>query len=408
MRITHFSLERDYETNAGDGAALELMIGKGEYTYQIVPNRDQIFIDLTATPLYENSDQQRSDKKANTRRYRAILVDQEDDALTGRSPQSGDEEDLNRTTPKTVQFQLLDEGFYQARMVTVGRLYRNVPPAVALRSLYTETTSLVSGSNQQQIFGVDLAEGYNTQPRAHVIIPHGTPLLKVPKLLQDEEGGLYPTGLGCYLQDGLWYLYPLYNLQRHKQDPRVLTVLNVPPNRYHGAERTYRRTNNQVVVVATGNMTNLDVGLYGQLNEGNALRFMDADQLLNPVEHGDNKAVAKRETNMYEFEGARLKSGFSNARWTEERATANPMKHYSKLAKRRGRYVMVQWQYGDSSLLFPGMPVKFLTNANNELKTLHGVLLGVHEQRMPQEVGVINNRFPAIVTLKLFLEREDV
>ncbi len=407
MRLTHFSLERDYESANGDGVSLELQMGRGEYTYRIVPNRDELWVDLTATPLYENSDIQRGDKGSNTRRYRAILVDQEDDAVTGRSPQAGSEEDLNRSSPKVVHLQLMDEGFYQSRMVSVGRNYRKIPPAQALRSLLTETRSLVTGKDQQKIRGADLVEGFNTKPREQIVIPHGTPLLKVPKLLQEEEGGIYPTGLGCYLQDGLWYIYPLYNLERHKKDPRVLTVLNVPPNRYHGAERTFRKTKNQVVVVATGNMAGYDTGLYGQLNEGNAMRFMDADQLLNPVEHGDNKAIARRQDNMFEFEGAKLKSGFSNARWAPERATSNPFKYYSKLAHRKGRYVLVQWQHGDSSLLYPGMPVKFLTNANNELKTLHGVLVGVHEQRMAQEPGPVNSRYPAIITLKLFLEREE-
>lgn len=405
LRLTHFALERDYENNAGDGASLEVMVGAGEFAYKIAPNRDQLWIDLTAVPLFENSGTQRSDANSHTRRYRAILVDQDDFAATSRDPNSGSEDDLNLSSSKTVHFQLMDEGFYQSRMVTVGRPYRDLPPAIALRSLLTETTALVSGSDQQQIFGVDLADGYNTKNRQHILIPHGTPLLKVPQIIQNEEGGIYATGLGCYLQDGLWYMFPLYNVERYKHTPKTLTILNIPPNRYHGAERTYRKTNNQVVVVATGSMTSFDKGLYGQLNEGNAMRFMDADQLMNPVEHGNNKAIARREGNMYEVEGAKLKSGFSNARWAPERSTSNPFKYYSKLAHRKGKYMTVQWQHGDSSLLYPGMPVKFLTNSNNELTTSHGVLLGVHEQRMPQEPGVVSSRFPAIVTLKLFLAR---
>jgi hypothetical protein len=405
MRLINFSIERDYENNNGDGVSLEVMMGKGDYSYLIIPNRDEVWVDVTAIPMYENTDSQRGDVGSNTRRYRAILVDQDETASATRSPQAGSRDDMNRTQPKTVLFQLMDEGFYQTRMITVGRMYRQQTPAHALRSLLTETTQLVTGSNKQLIDGVDLAPGFNTDVREHLILPHGLPLLKAPKVFQNEEGGVYPSGLGCYLQDRIWYLFPMYHVTRYKETPRVLTILNIPPNRYHGAERTYRKTNNQVVVVATGNATAFDRGQFGQLNEGSAVRFMDANQLLNPVEHGGNKAVAKRETNMYEVEGVKMPSGFSNTRWAEQRATANPFQHYAKMAQRRGRYLTVQWQHGDSALLYPGMPVKFLTNADNELRTYHGVLLGVHEQRMPQEVGVVNNRFPSIITLKIFIER---
>lgn len=406
ISIASFSLERDYENNAGDGILVELTVGKGDFAYTIIPNRDELWVELTSEPLFENSDVRRTDTPTRTRRYRALLVDNENPGLTGRQAQESSAADLNRTAPKVVQFQLMDEGFYQARMVSVGRLYRNEVPAVALRSLLTETQSLVTGADSQKIHGVDLAGGYNQTVRDHLILPHGTPLLKAPSLFQNHEGGIYPTGLGCYLQSGYWYMFPLFNLRRHETTPRVLTVVNVPSNRYMGAERTYRKTVNQVVIVAAGGASSRDAGLSGQLNQGNALRFTDARKLLTWVDHGNNKAVSDRGSNLFEVEGAVLKSGMSNARWAEERATSNPFKHYTSLASRRGQYVAVEWQYGDSELLYPGMPVKYLTNVDNEVRTLYGVLLGVHEQRLPQENGVVHSRFPASLTLKLFIERE--
>lgn len=408
VRLTAFSLERDYENNSGDGVILDVLVGKGDYAYTIVPKRDALSIVITATPLYENSDAQRTDNPTRTRRYRALLIDKENPALTGREPHSSSAEDLNLAAPKAVQFQLMDEGFYQSRMISVGRLYRKETPAVALRALLTETTGLISGDNRQQIFGVDLAPGYNPTVRDHVIVPHGTPLLKVPRMMQDQEGGVYATGLGCYLQSGYWYMFPLFNLKRFETTPRVLTIINVPSNRYMGAERTYRKSRHQIVVVAAGGASNSDSGLTNQLNKGNALRFTDARQLLTWVDHGSNKAVSNRGRNLFELEGAALESGFSNARWTDERATSNPFKHYTSLAARRGQYVLVEWQYGDSELLYPGMPVKYMTNVNNKVTTLYGLLMGVHEHRAPQEAGVTHTRFPASLTLKLFIEREGV
>lgn len=404
-RLDLYSLERDYEGSYGDTLVLEMLLGLGTYAYRIYPNRDSLFVDITATPLYENTATQRSDIPTRVRRYRAILMDQDNPGLVGRSPQASSEQDLNMTGPKKLTLQLVDEGLYQSRMITVGRLYRKSTPMNALRSLLTETTQLVDGKDQQQILGVNAVEGHNTVVRDHVIIPHGTPLFRVPSLLQEQEGGLYATGIGCYLQNRYWHLFPLYNTKRFDQSSYTLTILNVPPNRYYGAERTYRRTDRQVVIVTAGNMSAQDDGRYQQLNEGNAVRFTDARRLLTFGESQNNKTQLHRRENVFEFEGPTMDGGLSNARWGEQRATANPFPHYTQMAQRSGRYMMVEWLHGDSSLLVPGMPVKFMTAADDKLKVFYGVLLGIHEQRVPSEPGVDSKQYPASLRLKVFLTR---
>jgi hypothetical protein len=401
------SLERDYEDGYADLRVIQVLIGAGTYAYRLLPNRDELWVDLTATPLHENSTRTRSDRPTVSKRYRAVLMEQDNPGLVGRTPQASSEADLNLTAPKTVQLQLLDEGVHQVRMLTVGRVYRNTTPLNALASLLTETTQLLSVNNQQAIQGVEAAPGFNQTPRAQIVIPHGTPLTKVPTLLQNEEGGIYGTGLGCYLQAGIWHLFPAYDLQRYRTTPKVLTILNVPPNRYRGAERTYRVTTNQVVAVAAGDMSSLDVGLATQLNEGNALRFSDARKLLSFAETKGNRTLLKRAENLFEVAGPVLKTGLTNARWAAERSTANPFKFYSQMAQRNGQYLSVQWLHGDAELLYPGMPVKFMTNADGKLVTLHGTLLGVHEQRLPGNAGSGIQNYPGMVTLKLFLSRNE-
>lgn len=405
QRVEFFSLTRDYESGYGDIIILEVMVGRGTYAYRLIPHRDRLFVDITTTPLYLNSDASRSDTPTRTRRYRAVLMDQDNPALVGRSPIASSEDDLNTSGPRVVQFQLVEEGIYQTRMMSVGRIYRDDCPMNALRALLTETGRFRDGNNRRVIQGVDVAEGYNTAPRRHIVIPDGTPLMSVPTLLQEEEGGLYSTGVGCYLQGDHWYVYPLYDLTRFRKTPRTLTVLNVPANRFMGAEKTFRQTANQLVVVAAGDMTQQDPGLYNQLNQGNAVRFTNADRLLEFVQTGGNKAVAQRDLNVLEFEGMEMKAGLTHARWSAQRAVSNQFKYLSELSKRNGRVVQVQWLHGDAQLLYPGMPVKFLTNADGTLKTLYGTLLGVDEQRVPRESGVAAQQYPASVTLIMFLER---
>lgn len=404
VNIELLSLERDYEDGFGDVFVVNLVFGMGQYAYKLLPYRDNLFVDLTITPQYHESDSAPNTKSV-VKRYRAIVMDQDNPGLVGRSPQSSSESDMDLSGLKTVQMQLIEEGLYQIRMATVGRVYRQVTPMTALKSLLTETTRLVDSNNQQQIFGVDTVPGYNEQVRRQIVIPHGTLLTETPDLFQQKEGGIYGAGLSCYLQDGYWRVFPSYDTERWKKTPKALTIISVPPNRFYGAEKTFRYTSNQVILITAGSRQVEDVGLYEQLNEGNALRFMDANRLLTAAETTDNRTLLKRKENLYEFEAARLESGVNNARWTAERATSNPFKHYSEVAQRNGRYMAVQWLYGDSTLLYPGMPVKYMAATNNQLGVYHGVLLGVHDQRARLRAGVGNSAFGSTLMLKVFLSR---
>lgn len=406
-RTTLLSLERDYEDGYGDVFVLEVTIGLGDYAYGLFPHRDRLSVDLTTTPTFQDATNTTTSPERTVRRFRAILMDQDNPGLVGRSPQSSSESDLNATGTRSVQLQLIEEGLYQIRMASVGRVYRQVTPMTALRSILTETTQLVDSKHQQQIYGVDHVAGYNSTLRQHVVIPHGTPLTAVPGLLQNQEGGIYGSGLSCYLQDGYWRVFPSYDTTRWQKTPKALTILNIPPNRYYGAERTYRQTGNQVVVVSAGEMATQDDGLFDQLNDGNAVRVTDVNQLLAFGATSGNRTLLQRKQNVYEFEATALSSGMVHTRWAEQRATSNPFKHYSTIAHRNGRYLSVQWLHGDSALLYPGMPVKFMAAIKNQLAVFHGVLLGVHDQRIPTQGGAVSREFNTSVQLKLFLSRLD-
>lgn len=405
VRIELLMQERDYAGGYGDVIVLEALIGGGQYAYQVVPQRDDLWVDLVSIPLYENSDQERPETDRKARRYRAVLMDDESPGLTSQSPQASNQDDLDRSAAKVVQLQLMDEAAYQVRMMTVGRLYRKSTPMDALKSLLTETTSLVDSKNQQQVFGANIAEGYNTTVRDHVIIPHGTRLVDVPHYLQYKQGGLYGAGAACYLQNGFWYVFAPFDLKRWQHSMKKLTIVAVPSNRYYGAERTYRQTENHTFIVCAGDRTVEDDARAQQYNHGNAVRFTDARNLLTYDERSGNKSVTRRNKNVFEVESHRLQDNTTNARWSEQRATSNPFQHYTEMAKRSGRFVNIEWQHGDINLLRPGMPVKYITVSDDELVEVYGVLVGVNEQRIPAEPGAVVSRYPSTCILRLFVER---
>ena len=77
------------------------------------------------------------------------------------------------------------------------------------------------------------------------------------------------------------------------------------------------------------------------------------------------------------------------------------------MARRRGMMLTLQWQNGDSDLLYPGMPVKFITVSDNLVETYNGVLLGVDEQRSQPDSNVEITQHTGIVTLGVFINRKE-
>lgn len=403
-RVDAYYVNREYELSFGDVRVLEVLMPLGDYAYDIVPNKDSLWVDVF-TEVKGEGGQERVDLPLTQRRFRAILMESDNPGFGGSSPQASSKEDLNLSGMHSVQLQLIEESLHQVRLMSVGRIYRNAIPMDALKAVLTETTQLLNVNQQQHIFGVDVVGNYNTTVREHVMIDHGTPLSQLTKHLQMNEGGLYGAGAGCYLQNGQWYVYPLYDPTRVRKDPGTLTVIRVPPNRYAGAERTYRITDNEVVIIANGGVTIQDDGLSSQLNEGNAVRVGNARTLLTPTTTEGNTSRTDRAQNVYEMQGNPMDAGLTHAKWAPGGPTSNPFKHYTEMARRNGRYVFIEWTLGDIDLLYPGMPVKYLSAIEGDLAEYDGVLLGVNEQRLPNKPGMVADIFPSTILLKVFLTR---
>jgi hypothetical protein len=403
-RLDLWHLHRDYVKGFGDAVVIEMMMGMGTYTYQLIPNRDDLQVELVFTPMAENSDKQRTDTRVTTVRLRAILMEQDNQALVGRHSQATDEETLNLANYKQVQLQLVSEATYKARLQSVGRGFRKMSPMDVLRTLLTESVAMFGGKDADRIQGIaSISPGFNTEVRNQIEIPHGTRLPGVCDLLQNKEGGLYPTGAGAYLQDNFWYIYSLYDTAQFKKAKKTLTVLNVPKNRYYGTERTYRVQGDALTILVAGDASALDTSFMAKLNAGNGFRVADARKLFDFGIVKDNKMLIDRATNVFEVVTDQMKNGLNNVAWSADRATSNPYKHYTDQAARQGQQVKVEWQHGDSDLILPGMPVKFLTTDKDQLRTYYGRVHEVDEQRAPAEAGANASRYPGMVTLSLFL-----
>lgn len=408
LRLDLWSLERDYVGSYGDVLVVQFIMPYGDYTYDLLPYRANLKVDVTYQPLKTATKELRTDTQTTVTRYVGILVDQNDHVLTGGNSQTTTKDALNRLAPKTVVIQLMEESLYLTRLRTVGRNFRQCTPMDALLTVLTETINLQKGSNYKRMLGIHVADGYNTEKRNVIPIPDGTPVMSVANMLQQKEGGVYPAGLGCYLQDQYWWVFPLYDTKRINKKLKTLTIYNVPPDKYDGGERTYRITANRVIVLAAGDATSFNPSGFNQLNGGNGIRFADARKLLGDFAiTKDNRMLIDRATNLFEFVSSPMDGTYNNVQFSDTPVSANPFRHYTAMALSDGQFVAVEWKHGESDLLLPGMPVEYWTLKDNQAVSYQGILLGLHEERAPSEPGAVASSYPGVVRLKVFINTTD-
>jgi len=410
FKVEYESLTRDYASKEqfSDRRMIQFLMNQGDFQYDVVPNRDNLQCEVVYVPLKYNSNAMDTTRKSEVKRYRAVLMTQFNNAITNKDSQVNSRESLNQLGMMSVAVQLIGEDAFRVNMMSYGNGLRQVQPMQAIQEVLASTLGDVSTQDNKRVKGINFLDGYNTEIRTVMDFPDGIMLKDVPHYIHEEEGGVYPTGFGRYLQDQYWYIYPLYDSTRYKKNMKVLKLINVPNDRYQGAERTYKVDEQHVTVLATGDASSLDSGLADNLKQGNGLRFGDVTKLLGDFGTSkDNRTLVDRASTLFEVSTGLLESGFNNVRWAYDRATSNPFKHYSEMAKRRGMFLKLQWFHGDSDLLFPGMPVKFMTVNDNSVETYNGVLLGVDESRAQGDSNVEVTSHVGIVTLGVFINRKE-
>lgn len=411
VRIDYLYLLRDYAGgNLGDFRVVEVLMGLGDLTHLLLPFKDDLRVEVTNTPLNKTGNAINLDRPIVVKTYRGIvntskLVDYKVGSKMGSDPTITN---LNHGTIVPVQLQLVDESVYKLLTLSCGTVFRESTTMNALLTTYSNYIKALGNRESERIEQLVVRDGYNDTVRKQINIPDGTMVKDLHQHLQNREGGIYNNGIGRFVQNNKLYVYPLYDLKAYEKNTKILNIINITSNKYEGAEITFKDDPKYITILATGNVKVYDESLVNKLDSGNAYRFGDADKLLANTFDQDNKVLVDRATNTYEVGVETLETGVNNIRVSNDRLTSNPYKAYSDLAKKQGRQIDVEWVKGHAELLLPGMPVKYVTADGESIDTYYGVLLGVNENRIPTNPGIITNNFNGIVTLSIFVNRKPI
>ncbi len=405
FKLMSIDYNRDYLNNYTDYILLNVKMPLGTFARRLYPNLDNLEIEIKRVTIGETSDATNLDDPTQAERYTAVIIDTGNPIVENAIGSTTNEEDLNRIDVPTVEFQLFNKALEQIRVLPAGGIYRNMTGEAVVKAVLTKYSQMAVVDGQRQVNGVQMVEAANQTKRSVIDLPQNLKMVDVPHHVHYYCGGLYAAGLGYYLQDDYWYVFPAYDNTRFNDGDPTLTIINIPEHRLPGIERTYRKDGDNLVILATGQSKFRDIRNTAQLNQGNGARFADAEKIMDSfVTVKDNKAIAARAQNNTEIISDKRPNNINLVTDGRNRITANPFVEYSALAARQGSGINVVWENADHTLLYPGMPTKYTYLDGDDIQELYGVLLGAHQYISLREPGMTSQRYVNIMTLSVFVK----
>lgn len=382
-KLVSIDIIRDYVNNIGDSIQISFIMPLGDYVNKLYPYRDNLEFSLKKVELEEVSTVQKKNTEAIIERFKAAFLYQANPNISTSEADMFDAESLNKMDIVEVKLQLLDRSLEPLRIKTVSGVYRKVTPKKLIHSVLAGESLQITVDGKPAIDGIDLVEPNNQETKEHIILPQGIHITALPTYLQEKMGGVYSGGIGTYLQTynkkKLWFVYPLFNTKRFDENVDKAVIYSVPKEKLMFGDRTYRKEANILHILATSNKIYKDTAETDYMNYGSGFRIADARSFMKkPVKITEEGPQGARVNLNHEVVITDRKDGLNYAPTINESITSNPFREYSKVLARYVARLDLEWENSDFSLLYPGMPCKYVFLQKEKIVELKGIIVFVH------------------------------
>ena len=408
VKVVSVDIVSDYQNKTGDVVILKAIIPLGLWAKKMYKYRTELEISLIKIPLQESSDETMTDEEIEVQKYLAIPDTDTIPVLAAKDIDNYSMEELDLFDLPTITFQLTDKLLYKLRLISVGGVFRRTTPLEIVKYVLTTETSKIKVDDDYSYQGLDYIKSNNDEAREHTIIPQGTNIVDVPVYLQRRGGGIYNSGIGSYYTKRHWFIYPLYDTTRLQDSTKTLTIIKAPALRTKSIERTYRTEGDTTYILGTDRSGLIDDSGAQFTVSGNGTRFTDSRKHIRDfTEVAGNKSIASRTKSNHEFVIVD-KENEKNAVFQSSRKTnSNPYVERSELAGKNGAVFKVIWENADFTVLYPAMMCKIIYLDNNEVKEIHGCLLGVETAIQLQGIGLTARKHITTISLYVFVQRNE-
>lgn len=388
MKLESMFFKRDYLRDFAETLTVVCWFTEQQIIDYVYPHTQDLEVIVYRIPMSSaEPDAVKLDGTVTT--YKAILLDKLDTNLGADNAQARDASQ----TMYQVNLQLINEAVYQMRMSPVSGIFAQTSAGKLLETQITRNIVSLDMDEANRPLGADMVEpDTNDSVRVQINVPPGTRLVDLPGFLQ-HHCGIYNNGLGSFYQGRHWYIFPLTDDTRYYNADTVLNVFRIPPSSMPDLDRSYRITPGQVSILG-GESLHTDLTDAMQLNGGNATIVIDPTGLLQSSRKSeDSKVVANGVASMGVIATEKRSDGLNNITHSSSRITKNTAREVSKLNMSNIEIVKIKWGYSNLELIYPGMPVRLVYNADKDIQFKVGTVVGVETFVQLAQPGMANEAY---------------
>jgi hypothetical protein len=399
---------RDYANKIAHRTHIEMIMPLGDYVKRLYPYRNNMELTLRRIRQTESGDAIYPGARPEEDRYKAIFLMKYNKNIRGGEYDSFDKESLDNMDIVTVKLQLIQLPFEPIRIKTMGGSFQGVTPENFIRAALAGESLKVIADGKPVLDGINIVPPDNTKARDHYVIPHNTPIHAIPTLIHEKMGGVYSAGIGTYFQTyrgkRMWFVYPLYNTTRFKEDVPKVVFYSVPQQRFMGVERTYRVESDMLYVACTSKKNYSDSGETDLMDSGSGFRMADSRAFMKkPVEITEDGPVGARKRLNFEVAIKDRADGLNYAPQADSQISSNPYAQTSRVIARAGARIDLTWENSVPQLLYPGMPAKFVYLLKDQVKEVEGVVLFAHTVTQLAGQGISVHSYKTSTQIVLFV-----
>lgn len=390
--ILGYQEERDYVSTHFPVRYVTLLVKAGDYVNKLLPNKTNLTLTLTLT---ENGEPYVMSG------FRLGLYDDYDPKAESSDGGLEATDELNhRLLPIEANISALTDELIRKEKITNIPINMSLEKAVKLyyapkRWSLWDTAPAHPLPTKEQVFGktnrairvgqgrptyegeigVDVIPFHNQTVYEAIIINRGLTLPALIPYLQNEYG-LYSQGAGRFHLDGLWYVYPIYNIDRYDNEERTLTVFNIPTDKIPFVERGHRVEDRDVYILANEKTEVIDNRWLSTQEQGDTVRYMDSSVIQDGfARKADNKVYFNRDKAVKNLSLNPRGDLLNEVVETPSFHTSNHLNQEAQLASLNGKLITFIWRNSEPRLLYPGMPVGYFYVEGEVTKKLTGTLL---------------------------------
>lgn len=374
-RVLEIDIIRDYEMGFVDSIVVKAQVMKSTYNDVLYPARNNFSVKLIATQTTEKENgTQLMDPDIIEREYKGVLSNPRDltqDSASAQTPFNNGSTGGDKI-PIDVTFQLMPFHVEDIYKSSYGGIFTGEPWMV-LRSMLTEVMTLVTKNKPD---GVDIIESDMKDKTVEMVIPHGTRAVDLPRYIQDNWHGIYTQGIGSYLHDNHWYIYPLYRTGRWEKEKYKVTISIIPPAYMPDSKRSYHVHWGEVNIICaadTGQFDNITATTY---NQGDGVTAFDTQVLHGEsVKWEDGKVYIDGTKSRKEIIKNPREDGKNYLPVAKEMLVNSDHHLKSAVIGRQGIIVKCTWENSNAFLLRPGMPCRIVYWKKDVKYEIEGTIL---------------------------------